>query len=195
MRGLTMIFLTCLTLLSYAGDDASYSWMQGKEKVGTLELSFDVDGRSTTYTYDSHIQVDVGVEMDVREQWKSVYTEDVGLVLVEIKNILNGRPRVSITETADDKQVLRVINGKSKTADRQTDVVGYMLLFFEMPEDIHAVYSEVYGLEFTVRQNGDRSLIVTDSRNRRHKFNYDEDGLLEKAQVEMTMGGFDLVRD
>ncbi|MCP4123725.1 MAG: hypothetical protein GY751_18405 [Bacteroidetes bacterium] len=196
MKNLIVIILVLLTAIqSHAGDAFSYSWTFEKEIVGNLNVNTETSGEETIVTYASTYTVEMPVELKSIDNWSVSYSAENVMTGCELRNELNGRTRVDIVEGASDGAVTRSVNGKAKQLERSAVSFSYILLFVKEPVGISELYSELYGMNFQVRETGKRSYTITDSRNRRHKFNYDESGNLLKAEIIMSMGNFTLTAD
>ena len=195
MRSLICL-LYFLPVFSAVGSDGfSFTWMKNKQAVGHLEIMVNSEDGAMTYDYISNLDLSAGVDMQVRDEWQAVYSETGILTYLEARNIINGTVRFSITETGQQEDYLRVVNGKAKTVGRPDVKYNYILLFVREPVGIGELYSEYYGSSFEVEVNGNNSYTVTDSRNREHQFNYDDQGRLENAKILLSVGEFTLIRD
>lgn len=181
-------------LSAQAGDTFNFDWKQGQADVGDLTVTVTEGEAATRVEYTSQISVNVGVDMKINEHWIADYSPAGTLEAVTLKSAMNGNTRVDITEAASaEGPYLRTVNGRAKTAEREAVDYSYILLFVKPPVAITSLYSELYGKHFEVREAGKNSYIVTDAKNRKHKFTYDENGRLLKADIELSMGRFDLV--
>jgi len=194
MRNLVLIALLMWSAVQvHAGGDHEFTWNHEKAEVGQLTVTTTESDEGISVDYKSEYVVNISVELKNVDNWSVIYSKESGLTSFDLKNEVNGRKRLDIQEGASDAGVSRVVNGKTKQLDRGKVDYSYVMLFVKEPVGVMSLYSELYGEEFQVRETGKHSYTVTDSRNRRHKFNYNEEGKLEKAEIVMSMGTFTLL--
>lgn len=189
------ILFLCLALAFHivqAGDSYSFQWMDKDQPVGELKVDVDYGENGITYHYVNVMNLNIGVEMNIRDEWTVEYRNDT-LDRIAIRNNFNGRNRISVDESSVEGGALRKVNGVEKKIERDPVTASYVTLFAESPGNITMIYSELYGLDFAVERIGDTGYRVTDSKGRKHKFFYNGNGKLTKAIVEMSAGFYSLV--
>lgn len=188
-----MILMVCFTLSSLAGENKTYKWMDGKDVVGKLSITSDVEDDRTTYNFDSEITVNVGEEVKIRDVIKNEFKND-SLLEANVARYFNDKSRIAIKENMDGTTHSRTINGTEKKLDRAIEVFTYLQLFVEAPKDVVGVYYEIYGKMFKVQADGENAYVLIGPNNRKERFVYNEKGQLVSAEIETNFGTFKLVK-
>ena len=194
MRNIAILALIIFSALKvHAGEEYGFTWMYEKAHVGDLVVTVEKSDEGMTLHYNSDYTVELSGELHTVDSWRVVYSPAHIMTSCEVKSELNGRTRIDIVEGASDAGVIRIVNGKAKQDARVSVEYSYILLFVKEPAGVSRVYSELYGEDFNISENGKHSYIITDSRDRSHKFSYDESGALIRAEIVMSVGDFTLL--
>lgn len=169
----------------WAGGNSAFIWKLNGEEAGTLRLESNVGDSVQTIRYICAITLDMGVEVRQAEDWQVSYEGGL-LSECRLKNYVNDRLRIDVAESAGAGQ--RTVNGKPGPLVREPVAFSYVKLFFSEPTGLDQLYSELHGDWFSVRSTGEGTYEVTDSRNRKHRFQYGESGQLERAEVPAPSG-------
>ena len=193
MRRILLLLLVCLNIAVQAGESKTYKWFQGKEEVGKLEISKEIEGEKTIFKYESRITIDVGEVVTIQDVVNNEYLSD-SLVAAGVSRHFNGKPRIIITEEMTGEKSSRTINGTAKNIDRAVEVFSYLKLFIEAPKYVVGVYYEIYGKSFLVKQASENTYVLVGPNNRTETFVYNEKGQLTSAEIETNFGTFKLVK-
>jgi hypothetical protein len=161
MKIITLIF--CFISVNLNAKELIYNITSSGISIGSITINKTTIGNQTIISANSKVKVNLFITLDVSYNLKSVY-QDNKLLNSTVTTFVNGKEHSKTTTKRFDGYYLIISDEETNKISHPINYSG-ALLYFKHPNYNKVVYSEIYGIENTIKEISKTKYQITNSKN------------------------------